>query len=1135
MVETVSVSTLYIRMDGATGDIWSTGAFSFESPLKDLIDRGDYTLEELLAEDELLQELRGMHPQLIKFLSTEEAVTGLIKYVIRMETEPLTNGSTPQPQEIGAPHDEDDGSKKPGQWLFPPMEKPPEAPKKFAGEEKELRAIRYPYMACEVICCEISSIIDMLVDGHLAANEKQVEEDNQNHVQATTNDRRAILDLLFSLLDTSIGQLDDYRAGYLDKILSVLVRKRPKAMSAYINNGGVALMSAMMNHLYSHSVMQIVQRLLIMPPPLAAQDDDSNREYDEDEDSLFHCRWSELPEAVDLLRDSLIVLDTAPESQSDIQLSKAQNASELLITVIQNSPLTSPTLLALTTEPIVGRIVKAACTLDGADFSPHDSSLTCAMNVLESLVLQLGGYGSVGTAATEEEASGDANGEEDESLNQGEEKRMPKSLHEVANANALILHLPELLRELCVLLRHPSTKTWLSPMQFSKTDEQALLGMSRLRIVRLVESLVLLGNPKVDTLLCESDCLSICLDLFWEFQWCSMLHQSVANLLVHVFEGANERADLQEYFLVKCNLLRRLMDSFDDERDEATEDELMPDTVMAMQTLRKKNRTLSVESVRGSFSSIGGAIDEQDEDVIPVSDDDVDAAIEHQAAVTELEGERQENNTETAEHDSDKAVGGLLDETKDASDLKSSIPSLRMGCLGHVIIICQALVHACNNDMHGESHEEDVNECSETARSVGFGASADANGKESGLSDLSKKEDKTEPPSSGISSTVDHIEDQEDDKSGRTATSDSQGTVSNDLIIAQLVNSHPLHARWSEFIATTLASETAIQSTPLGGTNTAAVDPMQSQVLNASVTRSTRSYDFSDDDGEEASGGSARGFLGGEVLDMDDNDLDIAASMMEALTLSRPRGAHASGDRDVDNVGDSSGLRHDAAVASFGTVIPHSGATAGDYIFDDPLGGNSKFNAFGHDDSDDEDPAEKRDTELVGEDDGMMPEISGPDDEAEAPVMDLFTGFDQTQANDIASGQGNGENVTWSNFANFDEAFAAASSNENIIFASYSSDEDDGVQMNLGVSSDTVELDETNVEDLFGSTPHALLLGDDDADDSQRVETADEQTSDSPDLPKQESESALADSPFKNPSEEISADLFEPKLESVSG
>jgi len=67
---------------GMVGDIWSTGAFSFESPLKELLDSGNYTMEQLLAEDELLQELRGVHPQLIQFFSTPEAVTNLVKYVI---------------------------------------------------------------------------------------------------------------------------------------------------------------------------------------------------------------------------------------------------------------------------------------------------------------------------------------------------------------------------------------------------------------------------------------------------------------------------------------------------------------------------------------------------------------------------------------------------------------------------------------------------------------------------------------------------------------------------------------------------------------------------------------------------------------------------------------------------------------------------------------------------------------------------------------------------------------------------------------------------------------------------------------------------------------------------------------------
>ena len=62
---------------GGGGDIWSTGVFAFESPLKDLLDSNDYTLDDLLEQDELLQELRGLHPQLIDYFGAEEAVAGL--------------------------------------------------------------------------------------------------------------------------------------------------------------------------------------------------------------------------------------------------------------------------------------------------------------------------------------------------------------------------------------------------------------------------------------------------------------------------------------------------------------------------------------------------------------------------------------------------------------------------------------------------------------------------------------------------------------------------------------------------------------------------------------------------------------------------------------------------------------------------------------------------------------------------------------------------------------------------------------------------------------------------------------------------------------------------------------------------
>lgn len=1233
--------TIKLNMEGvsATGDIWSTGAFSFESPLKDLLDRGDYTLEELLAEDELLQELRGMHPQLIDFFSTEEAVVGLVKYVTRMqqdeeeeeeeeETLPvIMNGdigastsseeeppavpvqqetekeqeekqeeekeATPEDQTPESQEEEEkEEEKKPGQWLFPPMEKPSlDKEEKSPQEKQQEQTIRYPYMACEVICCEINSIIDILVDGHVATKEPvqgHVEE-NETAVEVTTAKSPSILDLLFSVLhETKPGELDDYRAGYLDKILSVLFRKRPKAMSAYMNNGGISLIKAMMTHLYSHSIMQIVQRLL-MPPPvtsfLANNNNNTNGDYDEDEEddeedhfnSLFSCSWSELPESIDLLLDSLIVDDNNNNDDDEqLQLLKSQSASEVLITVIQNSPLTSVTLLTLTSEPVMRRIIRAACTLPKGqeEFSPHDSPLTCAINVLESLVLQLGGYGSVGTALEEEEEEEEEAAAEtaasvvksdDEQSIELEVKKILKMAQEVATADSLIQHLPELLQALCGLLRHPSTETWQSPMQFAKSETQPLLGMSRLRIVRLLESLVLLGNPQVDALLCQSDCLEICLDLFWEFQWCSMLHQSVANLLVHVFEGANERAQLQEYFLVKCNLLGRLMDSFQDPQEEKSNDDLLSDAVMAIQRLHLKNRSISVQSERGSSlgdDSMDAAFGDNDDDVIPVSDDDVDAALEQQQQqevtselqeeTSKVEGEQEGTDTDSTEHEStNEGADDTVDSANEVAEVKSSIPSLRMGCLGHVIIICQALVHACTADV--DEPQEAANEAppegaldTSMMRSIDLGESPLVANTRDPASETDAK-DEDEKGASSVPETAETFETagsvgekdtNDEDAKSQVEVSGSQGSVSNDLVISRLVKSHPLHAEWTDFITTTLAAETAIQSTPLGGTNVATVETMQSQLP---VARSGRSYDFGSDDAEDAAALDARGFLGGEVLDMDDNDLDIAASMMEALNMSRPRSPNEPN-------GDEGDETQDAVSNSFGTVVQNSGLGSADYLFDDPLGGNARFGPLGsQDDSSDE---EEEPVGVPPSKDDTTSSSPGVDDEDDAPVMDLFTGNFEDKGGSSSAGDdlvapGNGP---FSNFANFDDAFAAASAVEAPIFSSGSSDDDDVLKSAPFEAPLTVD---ESVDDLFGSTPpHALLLGDEDvnndkpqADKVAEVpsENVDEGDTDTEEHAVVAESDAAADSPSTvAESLEISADdsatetmSTEPKLETA--
>jgi hypothetical protein len=911
-------------------------------------------------------------------------------------------------------------AKEPGKWLQgeDPVNEDILATQQNRQDEKDALYVRFPYMACEVICCEIKSIIDILVDGFVPVSMEDQLASIGDKEQIPTNGNnerdprgRPILDLLFSILYVSKpGEIDDYRAGYFDKILSVLFRKRPQAMSLYINEGGgrggTDLMEAMFKHLYSHSMMQIVQRLLLPQPPLPLRNDDDEDNQDGEDlfggtmdgvdfDGMgsFRCNWSESEASLDMLLDCLIGNGPAPEIEQDEErkLSLYQNASEVLITIIQNSPLTSPTLHLLTTDPVLERLILAATHIDeGSSFSHHDSRLTCAMNVLESLILQLGGYGSVGTMMFNDEDEGDGDQDVLEQPLAGstsnEPGGEPSSLREdtpcetsplnFATSDTLIQHLSTMLSSLGNLLLYPGAENWLSPMQFSRTEPQKLLGSSRLRIVRLLESLVLLGDPNVDALLCESDCLEICLDLFWKFQWCSMLHQSVANLLVHVFEGQNARSELQSYFLVKCNLLGRLMDSFWEGTEECIESAVnvsnakISEDLMALKNGEERPDPSSVASEKGSS-----------DDILPVSDDDVDAAMEQQEAA---------ESDSPLDTDASKEIGSG---EKVAHDVPEHAPpqSFRLGYMGHVIIICQALVHACTND--GKSESPSL---------VGGAISEEMNGDlERFVGRFSGTEQDLSPQKDGVINEA-----FERSRAGESVATEETPS-SAPLILAQLVDTHPLSRNWQEFVSTTLASETAIQSTPLGGFQGSSPG-MGMDPLHAHRPGLAEDDDY-DDDGA-APPLPPRGLLvGGDVIDMDDNDLDVAASMMAGLSMRRGPNAGPDGRTDQDLLA---------------SIPPQpSGPPQGGYMFDDPLG-DGRFGKF---DDDGDDSSSDEESELSGNTGDSSGAVDGASNDAtgdnDAPVMDLFAGnFDAFGEKDV----GDQDNGNWSDFANFDDAFAGA-------------------------------------------------------------------------------------------------------------
>jgi hypothetical protein len=1071
----------------SNGDIWSTGFLSFESPLKDLLDSGDYTLEQILCEDELLQELRGMHPQLLLFFSTEQCVMRLLQHIIRdvnadeplpelsvatvlkppeEEDEAKAQEATDDTSSGGKQKEETGGEPTAANSFFPSPEEPPKKQEKTAEEKLNLQNIRYPYMACEVICCEINSILDVLVDGHVVremlpensdrstntAQDGTTEEAEQDEestrtnggtLPATTDPRPPrLLDLLCSVLtNTEAGKLDDYRAGYLDKVFAVLSRARPQSMTQYVQDRGLDLLRDLIKHLYSHSIMQIVQRMLMPSGNTMEEDDEENR--------TFRCRWSESPQSIDLLLNSLLRDGSTDEDDS---LDESQNASEVLMTLIQNSPLTSRHLVNLTTHPVLDRVVDAASVVDeNQTLSPHESKLTSAMNVLESLILQLGGYGTVITMGV---ASQNKSPEDDNDS-------LDLAQHQAANlakTDTLIELLPALLERLCGLLRHESTKSWTSPMQFAHHEPQALLGMSRLKVVRLLESLVLLGHSDVDRILCESEALEICLDLFWEFSWCSMLHQSVANLLVHVFEGANERALLQQYFLVKCNLLGRLMGSFEQEEEEKKHH--VPPQAMEVEVVNSEPE--STESVLGDA-----------DEVLPVSDDDVDVALEQQTtalAVTDDDEETDKMDSEEVNAD-DEPVPNLVEEVAKSDDSKSGtlpcppsfeeksaeesaeetrshIPSFRMGYMGHVIIICQALVHASTQDPN-ESTEMGAVEHGMSSVDLDMSGSVEWSGSHEKGSGAAGQDAK---PGSSTSLDYDQNESYKDEEA------DAKADPENSLVIAQLIESSPLRTRWEEFVTTTLSAETAIQSTPLGGLagGSPGGDPLHSHAPDMNG-QAEFEQDFI----------QGKGILvTGEVIDMDDNDLDMAATMMEALA-GISRGPEGSDDAGARQPGDQSQ----------------------DYVFDDPLG-NRRFSRGDSDDEEEEDGSDAAD--LSGP---RSPEASGKQaDENDVPVMDLFAGnfsYEENKAEttkNVAAAAAPGD-PGWSDFANFDDAFASAQST--------SSDSDDEPELSVAVAESPVleapEKATAEADDIFGtSPPHPLLLAEDELESAENPVAAEE-------------------------------------------
>lgn len=216
--------------------------FNQGSPaVQEVLGRAEFTLEDLLDEDGLTNELKILNQRLLDFILKEENFTKLIKYAV----------------------------------LEPDLE---------SLEFDQKKIYKYPYICAEILATENQAIIselfktksDMTKKNLVKTSQGEVAEDldevntgedspeKGNLSTASSDDPkdhgRMYLNLLFSILDTS--PLNYTSAGYFTKIISNLFSKRPYFLLSYLYEENSDNLEKLVGQIASKSVAEFLAKVL---------------------------------------------------------------------------------------------------------------------------------------------------------------------------------------------------------------------------------------------------------------------------------------------------------------------------------------------------------------------------------------------------------------------------------------------------------------------------------------------------------------------------------------------------------------------------------------------------------------------------------------------------------------------------------------------------------------------------------------------------------------------------------------------------------------------------------------------------------------------------------------------------------
>lgn len=216
---------------------WRFGGYANISTLNNVLEKPDATLEEVLDESDLLQELKAANSKLIEFLREENILRKLLEYVTAPEQ------PRPDEEEAGEEESEDEDtlrtkSLSPFRRSKGKKEKSKKRDEIEEWEKADKTRTKLAYTACEVLSSETWSIVDSLIE-------------NQQ-----------FLTTFWEFLRKE-PPLDPTAAGYFSKINETLLDRRTEDMVLFLQSLE-SIVPTMLAHIDCAAIMDLLLKIISM-------------------------------------------------------------------------------------------------------------------------------------------------------------------------------------------------------------------------------------------------------------------------------------------------------------------------------------------------------------------------------------------------------------------------------------------------------------------------------------------------------------------------------------------------------------------------------------------------------------------------------------------------------------------------------------------------------------------------------------------------------------------------------------------------------------------------------------------------------------------------------------------------------